>query len=233
MGFMKLRDEGVVAGCQSDLSATLTMMLIQQLFDRPGFQQNASMNTEQNRYFGAHCTSPAKMHGADAPPEPYILRNHAEAGWGCVPRVLFRPGQDVTLAQYVPGKSQPEMYVYSGQVVGCPDIPPAGGCRTNVEMTINEVSDVCDVKGMHQIIFYGNQARRLRTFCQLFGIPAVAVVRMMDCLKGKPRGWIARATNAVDPISQIRMRSVEPQGLESTRETATRARGRSFRLGGR
>jgi hypothetical protein len=172
MGFMSLRDEGIVAGCQSDLSATLTMMLVEQLFDRPGFQQNASMNTEQNLYFGAHCTSPSKMNGAGSPPEPYVLRNHAEAGWGCVPRVLFTPGQEVTLAQYKPGK-EPLMHVYSGKIVRCPSIPPAGGCRTNIEMTINEVADVCDVKGMHQCIFYGNQARRLRAFCQLYGIPVV------------------------------------------------------------
>jgi len=47
------------------------------------------------------------------------------------------------------------------------------GCRTNVEMTINEVDDVCDVKGMHQVIFYGNCAKPLRTFCQLYGIEVV------------------------------------------------------------
>ena len=61
MGFMTLRDEGIAAGCQADLNATLTLMLVQQLFDRPGFQQNASMETEKNHYFGAHCTSPSKM----------------------------------------------------------------------------------------------------------------------------------------------------------------------------
>jgi hypothetical protein len=35
------------------------------------------------------------------------------------------------------------------------------------------VADVCDVKGMHQIIFYGHHARQLRAFCQLYGIPVV------------------------------------------------------------
>lgn len=172
MGFMSLRDEGIAAGCQSDLNATLTLMLVQQLFDRPGFQQNASMETEKNHYFGAHCTSASRMNGTTAPSEPYILMSHAESGWGCVPRVLFRPGQEVTMAQYLSGK-EPQMYIYSGQVVDCPDIPRTGGCRTNVEMTINEVDDVCDVKGMHQIIFYGNYAKQLRTFCQLYGIQVV------------------------------------------------------------
>jgi hypothetical protein len=172
MGFMSLRDEGIPAGCQSDLSATLTLMLVQQLFARPGFQQNAAMETEKNCYFGAHCTSASKMNGTHAASEPYILRSHAEAGWGCVPQVLFPAGQEVTLAQYLPGEA-PQMLVYSGKVVRCYP-KAAGGCRTNVEMTINEVDDVCDVKGMHQIVFYGNSARQLRAFCQLCGIQAVS-----------------------------------------------------------
>lgn len=172
MGFMSLRDEGIPAGCQSDLDATLTLMLVQQLFDKPGFQQNASMDTEKNLYFGAHCTSASMMNGPNTPPEPYILRNHAEAGWGCVPRVLFAAGKEVTMAEYVSGE-KPQMLIYSGKVVDCPPIPPAGGCRTNIQMTINEADDVCDVKGMHQIIFYGNYAKQLQAFCQLYGIKAV------------------------------------------------------------
>ena len=172
MGVMSLRDEGIPAGCQADLNATLTLMLVQELFERPGFQQNASMDTEKNHYFGAHCTCPTRLSGPKGPAEPYILMSHAEAGWGCVPRVLWRAGQDVTLAQYLSGQ-KPRMHIYSGKVVGCPPIPPTGGCRTNIEMTINEVDDVCDVKGMHQVIFYGNYAKPLRTFCQLYGIEVV------------------------------------------------------------
>jgi hypothetical protein len=172
MGFMTLRDEGIPAGCQADLSATLTLMLVQELFGKPGFQQNASMNTAANLYFGAHCTSPSKMNGPNEDPEAYDLRSHAEAGWGCVPRVLFREGQPVTLAQYLP-REKPQMIVYTGEIVGCPPIPPTGGCRTNLEMTINEVDDVCDVQGMHQAIFYGNHGNDLRRFCQLYGIEVV------------------------------------------------------------
>jgi L-fucose isomerase-like protein len=171
MGFMSLRDEGIPAGCQSDLRATLTMMLVQQLFDKPGFQQNAAMQTEANHYFGAHCTSPSRMNGPDAAAEPCILRTHAEAGWGCVPQVLFPQGQQVTMALYHPGEA-PQMNIYSGQVVRCYPKAP-GGCRTNIEMTINEVQDVCDVKGMHQIVFYGDCAPQLHTFCRLYGIEVV------------------------------------------------------------
>lgn len=172
MGYMSLRDEGIAAGCQSDLSPTLTLMLVQELFDRPGFQQNASMETEKNHYFGAHCTCASKLNGTNTTAEPYVLMSHCEAGWGCVPRVLWKAGRDVTMAQYLLGE-KPQMVIYSGKVVGCPSIPETGGCRTNIEMTISEVDDVCDVKGMHQVIFYGNYAKQLRTFCQLYGIDII------------------------------------------------------------
>jgi hypothetical protein len=176
MGFMSLRDEGIPAGCESDLDATLTMMLLQQLFDRPGFQHNPSVDTEKNHYFCAHCTSASKMKGPDAPAEPYVLMNHAEAGWGCVPRVLFTPGQAVTIAKYLSTSSaeaRPQMLVYSGSIVGCPPVPQAGGCRTNAEIALNELEDVCELKGHHLCMIYGNYAKRLRAFCQLYGIDAI------------------------------------------------------------
>ncbi|MBP7049770.1 MAG: hypothetical protein KBE65_02015 [Phycisphaerae bacterium] len=175
MGFMDLRDSGIPAGCESDLDATLTMMLLQYLFDKPGFQHNPSVETESNHYFCAHCTSASKMKGAGAPPEPYMLMSHAEAGWGCVPRVLFSPGQEVTITKYLSVKTDaetPQMLVYSGRIVGCPPIPQAGGCRTNAETTINELDDVAQLKGHHLIMIYGDHARELRRFCQMYGIEA-------------------------------------------------------------
>jgi hypothetical protein len=102
--------------------------------------------------------------------------SHAEAGWGCVPRVLFTPGQEITVAKYLHASSDagtPQMLVYSGEMLGCPSIPETGGCRTNAETTINELEDVADLKGHHLVMVYGNYARQLRTFCQLCGIEAV------------------------------------------------------------
>jgi hypothetical protein len=177
MGFLDLRNRGIPAGCESDLDATLTMMLLQNLFDKPGFQHNPTVDTEKNHYFCAHCTSATKMGGPDAAPEPYMLMSHAEAGWGCVPRVLFSPGQEVTIAKYLSVKSDgemPQMLVYSGQIVGCPSVPQAGGCRTNAETTINELDEVAELKGHHLVMVYGGHAKALRRFCQLYAIEAMA-----------------------------------------------------------
>lgn len=174
MGFMSLHDEGIVAGCQSDLEATLSMMLVRHLFDRPAFMNNPSYDTVHNEYYCAHCTAPSRMAGYDAPSEPYILRSHAEAGWGCVPQVLFSEGQEMTMLHYFPGKS-PKMSLYTGKVARCyPKLP--GGCRTNLQMTINEVDDMSKlVLGGHQVVFYGNGSNLLRTFCRLNGIELCGV----------------------------------------------------------
>ncbi len=170
MGFMSLRDEGIVAGCQSDLDATLTMMLLQSLFGKPGFQHNPSINTVKNLYFCAHCTSASKMRGVDQAPEPIALRSHAEAGWGCVPRVLFSEGQEVTITEYLTGEN-PQFLLYSGKIQRCPPIPPVGGCRTNAEITINELEDIADLKeGNHLCMVYGDYTKELRRFCQFHGI---------------------------------------------------------------
>jgi len=175
MGFMDLRDRGVPAGCESDLDATLTMMLLQYLCDKPGFQHNPTVETEKNHYFCAHCTSATRMRGVGAPAEPYMLMSHAEAGWGCVPRVLFAPGQEVTITKYLSAKGEAapaQMLVYSGEMVGCPPVPQAGGCRTNAETTINELQDVTELKGHHLIMVYGNHAKALHRFCQMYNVEA-------------------------------------------------------------
>lgn len=174
MGFMSLQDEGVPMGCQADLDATLTMMLLKGLFNKPGFMHNVSYNTEKDQYFCSHCTSPSRMDGFDKPAESYELMSHCESGWGTVPRVLFRKGQEVTITKFVANEKEPQMFLYSGETIGCPPIPATGGCRTNVETTINELERGSDLKGRsHMVMFYGHYVKQLKQFCQLYNIEVV------------------------------------------------------------
>jgi hypothetical protein len=175
MSFMDLRDAGIVAGCQNDLDATLTMMIGQQLLGRPGFQHNPACDTIRNLYYGSHCTSPRKLEGPGGPKRDYILRNHAEAGVGTVPQVLWPEAAEVTIAQYVTGE-KPNMLLYTGRTVSNYDTPPAGGCRTSLCVALNEVP-ACDLKAehmLHQTMWAGNHAGRLRAFCQLYRIPVAS-----------------------------------------------------------
>ena len=130
MGFMSPARRGYPAGCQSDLSATLSMMLVQELFGRPGFQQNASAQTEAEPLLRRALHQPFEDEGPTRPAEPMILRTHAEAGWGCVPQVLFPKGQEVTMASYQSGKT-PRMIIYGGKAVRCYPSCRAAAARTS------------------------------------------------------------------------------------------------------
>jgi len=134
------------------------------------------------------------MNGKEKPPESYELMSHCESGWGTVPRVLFKEGQEITLTRYLswppepissptilsraarttkPPPQRPQLLLYSGRIIGCPPIPPTGGCRTNVEMAINELERVTDLIGNHMVMAYGNHVKQIKQFCQLHDIEVV------------------------------------------------------------
>ncbi len=174
MGFMGLRDEGIPAGCESDTDATLCMMLLQELFNKPAFQHNEMVDTEKNTYFAAHCTSASKMAGFDKEHEPYELWSHAEAGWGCVPRVLMKPGTPVTITYYHSagsGEARPKMAICTGEVLRPMPLPETGACRTNVEVKLHDIDDVVNFKaGRHTSLIYGDHKEDLQHFCQMMDI---------------------------------------------------------------
>ncbi|MBN1394259.1 MAG: hypothetical protein JW959_04495 [Pirellulales bacterium] len=172
MGFMSLHDEGIAAGCQADLDASLTMMLGSRLIGATGFMHNPSWSLDENLYFGAHCTCPSKMAGPESESLPYILRSHNEAGWGCVPQVLFPPDQTATIALYRV-KEEPRMAVYKGRLIRCyPKL--SGGCRTNFIMRIDGVDNADKmVYDGHHVLFFGDHEERLKTFCKLHRIKLI------------------------------------------------------------
>ncbi|WP_028902793.1 hypothetical protein [Prevotella sp. P6B4] len=73
----KLNAEGVVAGCEGDVPAMLTMAITHALLDVSGFQANPSqINPETGEMLFAHCTIPLNM------VERYELDTHFESGIG-------------------------------------------------------------------------------------------------------------------------------------------------------
>ena len=87
-------------------------------------------------------------------------------------QVLWRREQEVTLAKF---QKASKMLIGSGTVVGNVETPPAGGCRTSVEVRMKDTEDVRDVKGFHQLLMYGDHAKDLRDACQLLGIDVASM----------------------------------------------------------
>jgi len=170
MGFSKLNDEATPSACEADFDAILTMLLIKHMFGKPSFMNDPVPETVRNILIAAHCTSPTKLDGYRAKSEPYILRSHSESNIGVSMQVLWREGQDITLAKF---QGPTRMIIGSGTVIGNVDTPPAGGCRTSVEVKMKEIKDVRNTKGFHQLLMYGDHTRELKSLCQLLGIEAI------------------------------------------------------------
>ena len=170
MAAMLFQDAGVTYGCEADLFAAISLMFVSYLFDRPGFQNDPVAETVKNRLIVAHCTSGTRLNGFDQPHEPYILRSHSESDMGVAMQVLWREGQPVTLVRFQDPHS---LILDTGTVAGNVDTPPAGGCRTSVEITMDRVEDARDVLGFHQAVFYGDHRRDVEAFCQVYGIKVI------------------------------------------------------------
>ncbi len=164
------QDAGVTYGCEADINAVMSLMLTSYLFDRPGFQNDPVPETVKNLLIVAHCTCGTRLNGFNAAPEPVILRSHSESDIGVAMQVLWREGQPVTLVQF---RNHKELILDTGTVVGNVQTPPAGGCRTSVEIAMDRVEDSRDVLGFHQSVFYGNHRRDVEAFCQMYGIRVI------------------------------------------------------------
>ena len=167
LAWLRLNDEGSVGCCEADWNAAISLRLTSLLCNRPGFMQDPAPNTTRNTLMGAHCSCPTKLDGFDKPPEPYILRNHSESTLGVSPQVLWRIGQKVTVMEF---NGPDKIILGTGRVLSNIDTPPSGGCRTSVELEMDDVADSRDTKGFHQLFIYGDLELPFKAYCQLAGI---------------------------------------------------------------
>jgi hypothetical protein len=167
LAWSKLNDELSVGACEADWNAAISLRLTGLLCGRPGFMQDPAPNTVNNTLMGAHCTCPSKLRGPDEPHEPFLLRTHSEPDKGCATQVLWPVGEEVTVMKFSgPGG----VLLGTGRVAANIDTPPSGGCRTSVELEMDDVADTRDCKGFHQLFILGKFDRQFRAYCQLAGI---------------------------------------------------------------
>ncbi|MGQ9524462.1 MAG: hypothetical protein ACUVTZ_06410 [Armatimonadota bacterium] len=165
--WMWLQDQGITAGCEADLFGATSLMLTSYLLDRPGYMNDPVAETAKNLLITAHCTCGTRLRGFDKPRVPFILRNHSESALGVSVQVLWPVGEPVTLVRF---NNPNEMIIDTGTVVSNVPTPPAGGCRTSIEIKMDNVEDCRDVMGFHQVVTLGNHRRVVEGFCQLYGI---------------------------------------------------------------
>jgi len=188
LAFSRLNDEGITAACQADWPAAVSLRLCYLLLDRPGFMQNITVNTVNNTLMGAHCTCPTLLAGAGGEPAPFALRNHSETDIGVAVQVLWPSGEPITIMKFDnpkwwAGKPKPNgeklassIVLGSGKVVCNIENPPSGGCRTSLEVKVDGVKDVRDMRALHhQLFILGDHKQMFKAYCELAGIEVCSV----------------------------------------------------------
>ena len=153
-----LNSEGIVAGCEGDVPAMLSMAVAQALTGVTGFQSNpASIDPVSGRIIFAHCTIPLNM------VERYELDTHFESGIGVGIRGYVAPGP-VTIFKLAGDLSH--LFIAEGNLVECQAKPDL--CRTQLLVLLDDPSltDYFFTRpiGNHHIILPGHQAEILHAF---------------------------------------------------------------------
>ena len=95
-------------------------------------------------------------------------------------QVLWPQSAPVTLIRF---QSANELIVDTGTVVSNVATPPAGGCRTSLELRMDDIEDARDVLGFHQVVTLGTHRRMVEAFCQVMGITIVHSPRFTNHAK--------------------------------------------------
>lgn len=183
IAWSRMNDEGIPAACEADYGAVASHIIVQYLFDRPGFQQDPVADTANDAIIGAHCSSPTRLNGFNKSPEPFDLTHH-HGNRDAVPRTIWRKRQRITSIDVLPpgdnsqqdtSDGRTRMLISVGTVADNVSVPPAGGCVVSVRVKFDGSQNVLNFPGFHQIFFYGDYKRQCVEFCRLFNLEAVVV----------------------------------------------------------
>ncbi len=156
LGLSLLNDEGIVAGCEGDVPALISMTILHFLTDEPVFMANpSSIDIDKNEIILAHCTLPLNM------PDEFYLKTHFESGLGVGIKGIIGEGEATIFKFSGDGKNY---FVSSGEIIK--NLNKKSLCRTQIRMKVDE-----DVKyflqnsiGNHHLICRGDNSKLVREF---------------------------------------------------------------------
>lgn len=161
LALARLNAEGIVASCEGDVPAMLSMKIAQALLGISGFQANpANIDPETGQMLFAHCTIPLNM------VERYELDTHFESGIGVGIRGYMKEGP-VTIFKVSGDLSR--SFIAEGELLRCQAQPDL--CRTQMVISLNDAAQasyfLTNPIGNHHIILPGHHKNLLFIFlCQ-------------------------------------------------------------------
>jgi len=170
----QLRDRGIPAACESDISALVTMIMLGYLANKPAYMGNvARADPSSNIIMISHGCTPSRMAGLDQSPSPYKLVHSYSGqfftGSGLTSLPVIETGQEVTVARI--SRNLDKLSATTGTITGFRETFLDRG---TMDIRIGDVRRFFhNAPGNHHVVVYGNHIEQLRHLCQLLDIRLV------------------------------------------------------------
>jgi len=160
LALSRLNDEGLTAACEGDLTALLTMMVLQRLSGRACFMANPSdLDLERGQVTFAHCSVPLSLTAS------FRLRSHFESGIGVGIEGHFEPGV-MTVAR-IGGADLTDITVFRGRLHEGGREPREDLCRTQMTLEVGPFESsrlLRNATGNHHVIAPGDHVEAFVTY---------------------------------------------------------------------
>lgn len=167
LGLSLLNDRGTIAGCEGDIPATCTMLIVNEVTHMVPFMANPiEIDSEKDQAVFAHCTIATSI------VEKYSMRSHFETGKSVGLQGTVSSGP-VTVVK-VGGTALDRYFVAEGYLVDNPRRETA--CRTQIKVKFStEIGNYFLNRpiGNHHIIISGHHGQRLDDFLQALSLDDV------------------------------------------------------------
>ncbi|MHA2253867.1 MAG: hypothetical protein ACXAD7_26175 [Candidatus Kariarchaeaceae archaeon] len=161
-GLSYLNNLGIVAGCEGDLPATITMAFLTHLSRQPTFMANvAHVDEETNHINIAHCTVATKL------VENYDLVTHFESNKSVGIRGRFKTEIPITICKLF-GPSLTDYWVSTGTIIR--NTSDNSVCRTQLEIKLDKPVEyfLKDSFANHHIMALGDWEKEINLFFEIF-----------------------------------------------------------------
>lgn len=165
IGVALLNDAGITAGCEGDVPALLSMVIMQALTDDAVFMANPSeIDVANNQMTVAHCTVPLTI------TESYTLHTHFESDLGVGVRGKIKPGRCTV---FKVSTDCSKFFVSGGDILENLESPNL--CRTQLRIALDEDANYFLTRplGNHHLIGRDDNVALVQQFLQGLGLTNV------------------------------------------------------------
>lgn len=170
LGFHELNNQGLVGGCECDISSTATMLAFSTMTEgRPGFISDPVIDTSKRRIIYAHCVAPNRVFGPKGKPNPFRIMTHSEDRAGASVQSIL-PTNFMTTTLKI-DNTRKEIIMH--QAVSLDNDPDDRACRTKLSAEpvgdIEKLFTLWSKWGWHRVTFYGDLKDPVYEFADAIG----------------------------------------------------------------